>query len=173
MANVNKSKFRVANLRSYAINILLLAILVAGIRVWQQRNMVSGAAPALQGVTLAGQHYTLPAHPDKPVLVHFWATWCSICRLEQGSIDAIAHEDTNIITVAMQSGMPDEVARYLEENGVSFPVVNDPEGSISRTWGVHAVPASFIITPEGEIRFIEVGYTTEIGLRLRMWLAGI
>jgi hypothetical protein len=38
---------------------------------------------------------------------------------------------------------------------------------------VHAVPASFIIAADGQIRFVEVGYTTGMGLRLRLWLAGM
>ncbi|MDO9012974.1 MAG: protein disulfide oxidoreductase [Gallionella sp.] len=159
--------------RAYAINLLLLVLVVAGIRFWQQRDMVSGPAPQLQGVTLAGQPYTLPQPPDKPVLVHFWATWCPVCRAEQGSIAAIARDDPSVITVAMQSGTPEQVTSYMREQGIAFPVLNDPDGSIARTWGVHAVPVSFIIGPDGQVRFIEVGYTTETGLRIRRWLAGI
>lgn len=45
------------------------------------------------------------------------------------------------------------------------------DGSISEMWGVHAVPASFIIAPDGTIQFVEVGYPTELGLRLRLWWA--
>ena len=173
MVNEAASKPRAAKWRGYAINLLLFVVVVAGVRAWQQRDMPSGAAPALQGTTLAGQPFTLPAHPEHPVLVYFWATWCSICRTEQGSIAAIAHDNPHVITVAMQSGKPQEVARHMQEQGIDFPVVNDPDGSISSTWGVHAVPASFVINPDGQIRFVEVGYTTEIGLRLRLWLAGI
>jgi len=33
------------------------------------------------------------------------------------------------------------------------------------------VPASFILSPDGEIRFVEASYTTELGLRLRLWLS--
>lgn len=173
MANETKGKSRAVKWRSYAFNVLVLVIVVAGIRAWQQRDMVSGAAPALQGLTLAGQPYILPAHPEKPVLVHFWATWCPICRAEQDSITAIAHDHPNVITVAMQSGRPEDVSRYMQEQGIYFPVVNDQDGLLSSIWGVHAVPASFIIAPDGQIRFVEVGYTTGIGLRLRLWLAGI
>lgn len=61
----------------------------------------------------------------------------------------------------------------MREHELDFPVVNDPDGSIARAWGVHAVPASFILSPDGQIRFVEVGYTTGIGIRLRLWLAGI
>lgn len=157
----------------HAVNILFIVMVVAGIRLWQQRDMVSGAAPVLKGVTLTQQLYELPAHPDEPTLVHFWATWCSICRTEQGNIAAIARDHPNTITVAMNSGLTNEVKRYMQEQGIDFRTVNDPDGSISETWGVHAVPASFIIAPDGKIQFVEVGYTTEVGLRLRLWWAGL
>ena len=173
MENEVNSKSRAARWRGYAVNVLLFVIIVAGIRAWQQRDIVNGAAPVLQGVTLAGQSYKLAARPGKPILVHFWATWCPICRAEQGSIAAIAHDHADVITVAMQSGSTEEVSRHMRELGIDFPVVNDSDGSISSAWGVHAVPASFIIAPDGKISFVEVGYTTGIGLRLRLWLAGI
>jgi len=173
MENETKGKLRAAKWRGYALNALVLVVVVAGIRAWQQRDMAGGAAPALQGLTLAGQPYSLPAHPGKPVLVHFWATWCPICRAEQDSIAAIAQDHPDTITVSMQSGRPEEVSRHMREQGIGFPVVNDPDGMLSRAWGVHAVPASFIIAPDGQIRFVEVGYTTGIGLKLRLWLAGI
>lgn len=159
--------------RGYVINVLLVVIVVVGIRAWQQRDMVSGTAPELQGVTLAGKDYKLSEHPDRPVLVHFWATWCPICRAEQQSIVAIAKDNPNVITIAMQSGKSEDVARHMQDQGIDFPVVNDRDGRISSAWGVNAVPASFIIAPDGQIRFVEVGYTTEIGLRLRLWLAGV
>jgi thiol-disulfide isomerase/thioredoxin len=103
--------------RGYAINLLLFVLVVAGIRFWQQRDMVSGQAPNLQGVTLSGQPYSLPAHPGHPVLVHFWASWCPVCRAEQGSIAAIAHDDPNVITIVMQSGKPEEAAKHMREQG--------------------------------------------------------
>jgi thiol-disulfide isomerase/thioredoxin len=168
-----EAKSGTAKWRGYALQALLFIVVIAGIRMWQQRDMLSGAAPALRGTTLAGQAYALPAHPEHPVLVQFWATWCPICKAEQGSIDAIAHDDLNVITVAMNSGKPEQVARHMQEQGLTFPVVNDPDGSISNAWGVHAVPASFIVAPNGQIRFVEVGYTTGIGLRLRLWLAEV
>ncbi len=160
-----------ANWRRRTLEILLFALIIIGVRSWQQRDMPSGPAPVLQGTTLEGRRYVLPAHPERPVLVHFWATWCPICRTDQGTIDSIAHDYPETITVAMQSGSPDEVMKHMKEAHLGFRVLNDPDGSISHAWGVNAVPASFIISPDGRIRFIEVGYTTEIGLRIRLWLA--
>jgi peroxiredoxin len=159
--------------RGYALNALVLVVIVVGIRTWQQRDMVNGAAPALQGVTLNGTPYLLPAHPPRPVLVHFWATWCPICRTEQGSIAAIAHDRSDTITIAMQSGSTEKVSSYMREQAIDFPVLNDTDGSVSRAWGVQAVPASFIIDTDGQIHFIEVGYTTELGIRMRLWLAAL
>ena len=159
--------------RRRAIEVLLFVVLIAGIRTWQQRDMPSGVAPPLSGIRLDGSVYSLPARPAQPVLVQFWATWCSICRMEQGSIDAIVADHPNTITVAMQSGSAAEVRRHLAEQGLHFPVLNDADGRLSAAWGVHAVPASFIIGRDGRIRFVEVGYTTGPGLRLRLWLAGV
>lgn len=173
MTSETRNQSRASKWRGYALNALLFVAIVAGIRAWQHRDMASGTVPALQGLTLAGQAFSLPAHPEKPVLVHFWATWCPVCGAEQGSINAIARDHPNTVTVAMQSGAGAEVARHMRKQGIDFPVVNDQDGSISAAWGVHAVPASFIISPDGKIRFIEVGYTTSIGLRLRLWLAGL
>ncbi len=164
---------RMKKWRAHALNLLLFIAVIGGIRLWQQRDMVSGPAPGLQAITLAGIPYQLPVHPEHPVLVHFWATWCPVCRVEQGSIASLAQDNPNVITIAMKSGNDQAVAAHMQEQGIGFPVINDPDGSIARAWGVNAVPVSFIIDTSGEIRFIEVGYTTEIGLRLRSWLAGI
>ena len=163
---------RAARWRRRAIEALILVVVVVGIRAWQQRDVVSGTFPSLAGALLDGRVYMLPVKPARPGLVHFWATWCPVCTAEQGSIQSIADSDHEVVTVAMQSGSPSDVARHLAEQRLDFPVLNDADGRISAAWGVHAAPASFIVDRDGQIRFVEIGYTTEIGLRLRLWLAG-
>jgi thiol-disulfide isomerase/thioredoxin len=155
-----------------AAEALLLLVLILGIRAWQQSGAASGPAPALAGELLDGKPVALAAFAGQPVLVHFWATWCPICRAEQGSIDALAR-DVPVITVAMQSGSRADVIQFLRKETLSFPVLNDPDGVIAAQWGVRAVPASFIVDGAGQIRFLEIGYTTGVGLRLRLWLAGL
>jgi thiol-disulfide isomerase/thioredoxin len=149
--------------------VLILALLL-GVRAWQQRDVARGPAPTLSGKMLDGKSYVLAPSAGQPVLVHFWATWCPICRAEQGSIDALAR-DYPTITVAMQSGDARSVAQHLQVEGLKFPVINDPDGRIASQWGVRAVPASFVVDAVGRIRFVEIGYTTSLGLRLRLWLA--
>jgi len=155
-----------------AAEALVLLVLILGIRAWQQSGTASGPAPALAGELLDGKPVALAAFAGQPVLVHFWATWCPICRAEQGSIDALAR-DAPVITVAMQSGSREEVVQFLRKEALSFPVLNDPDGVLAAQWGVRAVPASFIVDGAGQIRFLEIGYTTGVGLRLRLWLAGL
>lgn len=163
---------RAARWRRRAIEALILVVIIVGIRTWQQRDVVNGVSPLLSGTLLDGRAYTLPLKPARPVLVHFWATWCPVCTAEQGSIQSIADSGHEVVTVAMQSGNPADVARHMAERRLGFPVLNDADGRISAVWGVHAVPASFIVDRDGQIRFVEIGYTTETGLRLRLWLAG-
>lgn len=154
------------------IELGIIIVVIFGVRAWQQRDVVSGAAPALHGVLLDGKPLSSASmQAGKPVLVHFWATWCPICKAEQDSIEALAGDHFNVITVAMQSGTSESVARFMDEQKLSFPVLNDPDGATSASWGVHAVPASFIVDGDGKIRFVEIGFTTELGLRLRLWLA--
>lgn len=147
--------------RPFAINALIIIVVVLGMRMWQQRDIVAGPAPQLPGV----------AWNKQPTLVHFWATWCPVCRAEQGSIEALTKDYPNTVTVAMQSGNDAAISKFMREQSLSFPVINDAGGNISQAWGVHAVPASFIVDSQGQIRFVEIGYTTGWGLRLRLWLA--
>jgi alkyl hydroperoxide reductase subunit AhpC len=73
----------------------------------------------------------------------------------------------------MESGTEAEVRDYLAEQGVDYPVVNDERGTLSRSYGVMAVPMSFVLDSDGVVRFATRGYTTGWGLRFRLWLAGI
>jgi alkyl hydroperoxide reductase subunit AhpC len=73
----------------------------------------------------------------------------------------------------MQSGTADELVAYLQAQGVDYPVINDEHGRLAASYGVKAVPASFILDREGRVRFATRGYTTGWGIRLRLWLAGL
>ncbi|GAB4129967.1 MAG: protein disulfide oxidoreductase [Sideroxydans sp.] len=162
---------RLRRWRRVGVELLLVLFVVLAVRAWQQRGLPQEMAPPLQGFTSSGQPYRLDPSLH-PRLVHFWASWCGVCRAELANIAAVAREH-EVVTVAMRSGSGQEVADYLRQEGVDFPVVNDADGSLAQSWGVQAVPISFILAPDGRIRFIEVGYTTTPGLRLRLWWAGL
>lgn len=80
--------------------------------------------------------------------------------------------DYEVMTVAMQSGGNQEVIAHMRKKGLSFPVIADESGEISRRYGLQAVPAFFVLNPSGEIAFSGMGYTTKWGIEMRLWLAG-
>lgn len=158
------------SLRRWALNLALILAAFAAIHWWQTRPLASGAAPALNGRSVSGKPLELRGFHGRGVLVHFWAEWCPVCRAEQGAIQSIA-DDFPVITVAMHSGDRAAVREFMEQEALSFSAIADPRGEIAGDWGVTVVPTSFVIDPEGVIRYREVGFTTEPGLRMRLWAA--
>ena len=150
----------------------LALLLFLGFRAYQQRDIVRGTAPDLAGRTLDGAQVSLAGYRGAPVLLRFWATWCGVCKAEQSNIDAMAR-GLPVLTVASRSGSANEVASYAKSQRIGHRVIVDPDGSLARRFGVRAFPTTLVIDANGDIRFVEVGYSTELGLRARMWLAGL
>lgn len=108
---------------------------------------------------------------ERPLLVYFWATWCPVCRLVSPSVDAL--RDTHpVVTIALGSGSARQVADYAEEHELGFGIVNDPDGDISRAWGV-AVTPTLAVVYRGQIRSMTSGVTTPPGISLRLWMSGL
>lgn len=156
----------------WLLELTLLLVFVIALEAFLTRDAVRGKAPPFQGVTLSGDTFSLASLQGQPAVVHFWATWCPVCNIEQGMVDSLAGSYP-VIAVAMQSGDAAEVQAYLKEQGVDYPVVNDPAGELARRYGVTGVPASFVLDSHGEVRFVTRGYTSGPGMRLRLWLAGL
>lgn len=170
---------RRAWLRSAALNALLLVAVLLAVHFWQTRQVPSGPAPAFRAPAVASQpgaELSLAqwraAHPGRPVALNFWAEWCPICKLEQGNVTGVA-ADWPVLTVAMRSGDADAVRRVLAERGLDWATVVDPRGEIAAAYGVTAVPAFIVIGADGELRAGSVGYTSSLGMRLRLWWAAL
>ena len=140
------------------------------VHTYQTRLSPVGEAPEIKGWMLKGGVFDSLEASDKPILVHFWATWCKVCALEQSSINNIS-DDFRVISLASQSGGIEKVKTFVEKEGLRFPVIVDQYGAFAKQWGVVGFPSSFIVDKHNEIRFVEVGFTTEIGLKIRLWLA--
>ena len=154
--------------RRWLIEGLVVVAILMILHSFLTRSVVRGAAPAFQAQQLDGTTVSLHDYRGQPLLLQFWATWCPICQYEQDSINALAQEHA-VLTIALDDLNAMEMTAWLGEQGVSYPVIMDADGRLSRLYGVQGVPSSLIIDPAGDIRFVEVGFTSEIGLRLRLW----
>jgi len=153
---------------------LLEAALILGVifgaQYWQTRGLPEGIAPPLVGVLTDGQTIKVGAG-DTATLVAFWATWCPVCKAEEGNIVAVA-KDHRVIPVAMQSGDAATVLKHLKERGIDLPQLIDADSRHAMNWRVRGVPTHFVVDANGVIRFRVVGYATTWGLKARLWWAG-
>ena len=152
--------------------LIILFVISQGVSWWKSRNALSGNLSEFNVELMDGSRFIISEFSGEPVLFHFWATWCPVCDLQKGSIESIA-KDYPVISVASWSEGEAEVKSYMQENGLTFPVMLDESGQLARSFGLKGVPASFILSPGGEITFVESGYTTEPGLRFRLWLSSV
>ena len=158
--------------RTWLIYILLFLVVMQAANWWKTRDAASGNLSGFTGELMDGSAFTISEFAGKPVLFHFWATWCPICELENNTIQSIS-QDYQVISIASWSEGEAEVKAYMRDNQLTFPVMLDNSGNLARSFGVKGIPASFILDPSGEITFVETGYSTEPGLRLRRWLSAL
>lgn len=160
--------------RSHLGTVLLVLAVFTGAHFWHTRHLPSGPLPDLPLLLSTGESTTLGAwrarYPGQPVALHVWAEWCTICRVEEHNITRL-QADWPVLTVAMQSGDAPQVQRVLNQRSLPWATVVDESGALSRGLGVQSVPALLVLDAQGHLRAASVGYTSEIGMRLRLWWA--
>ena len=107
----------------------------------------------------------------KPILVHYWASWCPVCKLEAPNIQKMS-QHFEVLTIAVQSGSDEQIKEYLLENNYTFKVVNDSDALLARASNVAVYPSTLIYDKNKNLVFSDVGYTSTFGLYLRMLWAG-
>ena len=153
------------------LELLVIVALVFAIRAWQQKDMVTGIAPEFHSAMLDGKVVSLKDYRGKPLLLHFWASWCPFCKFEESGVSSIK-DDWQVLTVAYQSGGKAEIEKHMiERNITDWPTIADPDSQLADLFGVKGVPTTLILDSEGNIRFTEVGVTSAWGLRARLWWA--
>lgn len=125
--------------------------------------LLNKPAPNFQVTLLSGDEHvksqvakqlSLEDFKGRPVIVNFWASWCSSCRSEAGELEAFwqAHKDKiSLVGIAVQDSA-DAVLEYVQASGKSFPVGLDEDGQASVNYGVAGVPETFFIDGSGVVR---------------------
>ncbi|MEY4685500.1 MAG: hypothetical protein RLZ25_1959 [Pseudomonadota bacterium] len=150
---------------SWGLPILLVLLIQS---VASRGLLTDVVAPEISGSLIEGAAYPGLEAEEKPVLVYFWASWCGICKAMQGSISRVA-QDHRVISVALRSGNASDIRGYMEAQGFHLPTVADEEGKQGEAFGVRGVPALFFIDRSGRIRTATTGFTSEPGIRFRLW----
>jgi peroxiredoxin len=115
------------------------------------REAPAGRKPNFELVDITGATRNLADHAGRPVLVHFFATWCEPCRPEMESLQRLAaREDATAIRIlAISVAEPDgRVRRFFESAPVSFPVLLDRDRATAKAWGVATLPTTFLLDPD-------------------------
>jgi thiol-disulfide isomerase/thioredoxin len=104
---------------------------------------------------------------EKVVLLNFWATWCGPCRLEMPLLERYYQElaDQGFVILAINLGeSAEEVEAFMDELGLTFPALLDPDGNVSELYRVIGYPTSVLIDTQGSIQAIHIGILSELQL---------
>jgi peroxiredoxin len=88
----------------------------------------------------------------KIVLLNFWATWCSPCRVEMPSMEKLhtRFKDSAFAMVTINMQEPAQlVKRFLKEHNLTFITLLDSKGEVASRFGIRAIPTTFILDKEG------------------------
>jgi thiol-disulfide isomerase/thioredoxin len=113
------------------------------------------AAPDFTLESLDGKSMHLSDLRGKAVLLNFWATWCSPCKIEMPWFVELQNEygpqGLQIVGVAMDESSKEDIAKFAKEMGVNYPVLMGKEAVGEAYGGVPALPESFFIGRDGKI----------------------
>ena len=119
-----------------------------------------GRTPVLKLPDAEGRSHALSDWKGKTVVVNFWATWCEPCREEMPSLERLkvrlAGKSFEVVAVNVGES-PERVARFTREVPVTFPIVYDRDSSAAKSWKVRGYPTSYVVGPDGRIRYYFVG----------------
>jgi peroxiredoxin len=140
--------------------------LAAALLLWcaaanaQLPSWSGGPTPALRLPDLDGKEHRLEAYRGKVVLINFWATWCEPCKDEMPSIERlrVSLQGRPFAVLAVNLAEPDSrVQRFVQEARLGFPVLMDRDTATAKAWKARLLPATYIVGPDGRIRYSYLG----------------
>jgi thiol-disulfide isomerase/thioredoxin len=124
--------------------------------------VVGGTSPGFTTQDLAGKKVGLADFGGRPVLLSFWATWCTVCRDELPALerlqDSYRASGFAVLLVNYRETNTDRMRQYLSDLQVKLEAVVDPEGAIAGAYGVDVgLPVNVVSDRSGNVSRILVG----------------
>jgi peroxiredoxin len=142
------------------LRFLLMMVLAFPASAQLLKAWKGGATPALELEDVDGKLHRLSDYRGKVVLLNFWATWCGPCREEMPSMEALraSLQGRPFVVLAVNVGEGARVARgFGDKMSLQFPLLLDRDTKTSKAWGARILPASFVLGPDGRIRYSYLG----------------
>jgi len=120
----------------------------------------TGPTPTLELKDLAEAPHTLADYQGHVVLLNFWATWCVPCRDEMPSLRKLLQRLSGQPFAILGVNYGESRSRidsFVGSMSLTFPILRDPRHEAVTAWRVHTLPASFLVGPDGRVRYWVVG----------------
>ena len=152
------------------MGVLMAAMLVVMLFAVTSKGKVTAGIPigrsaarcCLEGPR--GENVVIPADvKGKVVFIHFWVSSCSYCVKEMCTLESFSrkHHAEGVRAFSINAGETRHNAmRYTENLKISYPILLDPDLSVTRSYGVSGVPTTYILDRQGVLRFKILGEIT-------------
>lgn len=113
----------------------------------------------LQQLSGAGQ--VALARPGRVVYVDFWASWCGPCKLSMPFMNQLhaeyAAQGLDVVAINLDEERGD-AETFLQENPVGITIARNDDGQCPASFGVQAMPSSYLIDKHGQVRYVNLGF---------------
>ncbi|MBS1787799.1 MAG: redoxin domain-containing protein [Acidobacteria bacterium] len=133
----------------------------------ETESLVGSDAVSFSLADLNGKQFSMGKLRGKIVVIDFWASWCGPCRETMPHVEKLHKDfkDKGVIVIGINDEEIADAKRFVQKYGYTFPTLMDAEGSVSKQYGIQAIPQTFVIDRDGKIAAHFLGTGQEENLR--------